>query len=406
MIIRARVIVTMDGDPIEDGAVVTCGDRIADVGRFADIRRRNGGAVTDFGEVAVLPGLINAHCHLEYTLLRGAIPPQKSFAEWIGAINAAKARLQPEDYLRGIDAGFREAAEFGTTAIANYEAFPELLDRIPPPPMRTWWFAEMIDLREKLNVTEILRIMRGGFDREKWRGGLGLAPHAPYTASGSLYSDAADLARRENILLSTHLGESQEEMQMFRDSSGPLFGFMKSFGRQINDCGAGSPLAAILEHMAPDERWIVAHVNELSENDFALLERVARFHIVHCPRSHCYFGHAPFPLQRLCALGFNICVGTDSLASNVNLSLLAELRELQQNEPSVTARELVEMATLRGAAALSQGSNLGRIQSGFLADLIAIPASPSGHGTYDDIVAFEGVVPWAMIAGEVLPPNP
>ena len=91
MIIRARVVVTMDGAPIENGAVAVSGNRIVDVGRFDDIKTRNAGNTVDLGEQVLLPGLINAHCHLDYTCLRGKIPPQKSFTEWIRAINAEKA---------------------------------------------------------------------------------------------------------------------------------------------------------------------------------------------------------------------------------------------------------------------------------------------------------------------------
>src|SRR6266550_8360080 len=147
MIVRARTVVTMDGPPIENGAVAVSGNRIVDVGRFDDIKTRNAGNILDLGEQVLLPGLINAHCHLDYTCLRGKIPPQKSFTEWIRAINAEKATLAPKDYVASINHGFDEAKRFGTTTIANLTAFPELVSRIQAP-IRTWWFAELIDVRD------------------------------------------------------------------------------------------------------------------------------------------------------------------------------------------------------------------------------------------------------------------
>ena len=108
MIIRARTVVTMDGAPIENGAVAVSGNQIADVGKFDQIRARNAGEIVDLGEQALLPGLINAHCHLDYTCLRGKIPPQKSFADWLRAINAEKAKFSPADYLASINDGFAE----------------------------------------------------------------------------------------------------------------------------------------------------------------------------------------------------------------------------------------------------------------------------------------------------------
>src|SRR5437588_3906877 len=108
MTVRARIVVTMDGPPIGNGAVAISGDRVVDVGNFDDVKAGNSGEVVDLGEKTLLPGLINAHCHLDYTCLRGKIPPQKSFTDWIRAINAAKAKLSPEDYIASINEGFAE----------------------------------------------------------------------------------------------------------------------------------------------------------------------------------------------------------------------------------------------------------------------------------------------------------
>src|SRR4029077_17623368 len=92
------------------------------------------------------------------------------------------------------------------------------------------------------------------------------------------------------------------------------------------------------------ERWIVAHLNELAESDFDLLARSAeKFHVVHSPRSHGYFAHSRFPFERLRALGFNICLGTDSLASNDDLSLFAEMRAFQRSEQAVSPSKIFEM---------------------------------------------------------------
>src|SRR5207249_2536047 len=155
MIIRARTVVTMDSAPIENGAVAVSGNRIVDVGKFDEIKTRNAGEAIDLGEQALLPGLINAHCHLDYTCLRGKISPQKSFADWIRAINAEKAKLAAEDYVASINEGFAEAKRFGTTTVANLTAFPELISQINAP-IGTWWFAELIDVRAPERANEIV----------------------------------------------------------------------------------------------------------------------------------------------------------------------------------------------------------------------------------------------------------
>src|SRR5437660_6190078 len=183
MIIRARAVVTMDGPPIENGAVVVEGSRIVDVGNFNEVRAHNSGEVFDLGEQALLPGLINAHCHLDYTCLRGKIPPPKSFADWIRAINAEKAKLSRQDYLASINEGFAEAKSFGTTTIANLTAFPELVAKIHEP-IRAWGFAELIDVREPNRARAIVDLSVESLkSKEPW----GLAPHALFTASENLY---------------------------------------------------------------------------------------------------------------------------------------------------------------------------------------------------------------------------
>jgi len=414
MIIRARAVVTMDGPPIENGAVAVSGNRIIDVGKFPEISARHSGQqLVDLGEQVMLPGLINAHCHLDYTCLRDQIPPKKSFADWIRAINAEKARLSARDYVAAIAEGFAEAKRFGTTTIANLTAFPELISRIHAP-IRTWWFAELIDVRSPERADKLVDL---AVESLKPAANWGLAPHALFTASANLYRRCEEVAHRDHMLLTTHLAESREEMSMFHDGAGPLYDFMKEIGRDINDCGDQTPLDRFLgtvrdSSTAPrsarndkkavrnDTEWIVAHLNELAESDFELLETFrGKFHVVHSPRSHDYFAHSAFAFKRLRDLGFNICLGTDSLASNENLSLFAEMRAFRRSEPAVSPKEALEMVTVNGGRALGRPQILGRIRANYFADLIAIPCGGITD-VFEEILAFAQPVHWIMVNGK------
>jgi cytosine/adenosine deaminase-related metal-dependent hydrolase len=414
MIIRARTVVTMDGPPIENGAIALSEDRIVDVAKFNEIKARHTGEVIDLGEQALLPGLINAHCHLDYTCLRAKIPPQRSFTDWIRAINAEKANLSPNGYVASIHDGFAEARRFGTTTLANLTAFPELIPQIRAT-IRTWWFAELIDIRAPEHAKELVDRAIESFGRARPPGASwGLAPHALFTASKDLYRRCEEIARRQNALLTTHLAESREEMQMFHDASGPLYEFLKSIGRPIGDCGNETPLELFLDLIGsggspnrpraievnrPYPSWVVAHLNELTENDFELLEKSnMRFHVVHCPRSHDYFGHGRFEFERLRSLGFNICLGTDSLSSNESLSLFDEMRAFRTQFPSISPEEVLQMATVNPARALRQDNALGKISCAGYADLLAVPFT--GNDALEEIIAFAGE-PWMMMAGEV-----
>jgi Cytosine deaminase and related metal-dependent hydrolases len=202
----------------------------------------------------------------------------------------------------------------------------------------------------------------------------GLAPHALFTGSKNLYQRCEEAGK--DVLLTTHLAESREEMEMFRDGSGPplqLHG--KYWTCNMGDCGHETPLERFFKvrdsSNAPhssrnDNDWLVAHLNELTESDFELLEKVkTKFHVVHSPRSHDYFGHSPFQSERLRRLGFNICLGTDSLASNESLNLFAEMRAFQRSESEISPKKIFEMVTVNPASALRQQNTLGRIRPGF-----------------------------------------
>lgn len=401
MIYRARIVVTMDGPPIENGAVAVNDGCVQAVGEFAHVDRLYPGEVVDLGEQALLPGLINAHCHLDYTMMRNAIHPHKSFTQWIARINALKRSLEADDYVRAIEQGFRELVKWGTTTVLNIEAFPEVLPKLTAPPIRTWWFYELIDIRQRLPTEELVA---GAFmffkNRPDWLGGFGLSPHAPYTASDELYRLANDCARVTGMPLTTHVAESGEEEAMFRHGSGELYDFMRSLGRSMEDCGGRSSLGRLLENELVHADWILAHVNHCDEND---LERVVRLrlNIVHCPRSHAYFAHQPFAFRALHERGVNLSLGTDSVASNDSLNLFAEMQALQKREPWLRPDDLLRTVTTNSARALQKAGALGQISPGAHADLICVPFGGEAARVYEAIVHHDQPIRWLMVDGKI-----
>ncbi len=414
MLYRCRTLLPMSGPPVANAALVVRGDTIAAVGSWAEVRRDFGGEpVTDLGEQIVLPGLINAHCHLDYSLMRGAIEPDDSFATWVGRINALKRASSDADFLRAIAAGFAEARRFGTTTLVNVESFPALLSRLPqPPPLRTWWCLEMMDLREPVEVEAIAAMTQKFFSTHpSWLGGFGLSPHAPYTASADLYRATREVACRRGIPWTTHLAESRDEEAMFRDARGPLHDFLATLGRPMDDCGQGrSALETLTAGGALGPECLAVHLNTLGPRDFALLAPGAPLHglnVVHCPQSHRYFGHPPFLTERLRhESAINLCLGTDSLASSPSLSLFDEMRAFAAEAGAdLNALELLKTVTLNPARALGQTGRLGCIQPGACADLIALPdddensATASEETLCEKIVSHHASVDWMLVAG-------
>lgn len=403
MILRARIVVTMDGPPIDNGAVLIDGEHILAVGRAADFH--GAGPVLDLGEVALLPGLINAHTHLDYTMLRGAIMPQASFSAWVRRINSIKRSMDADDFLASIARGFDECLRWGTTTACTIESFPELMPRMPDPPIRTWWFYEMIDVRHRITSDDVVAGALSFFQhRSGTLASFGLSPHAPFTASLALYRLANACAQSFSMPLTTHLAESDEEFEMFTAARGPLHEMLSGMQRPMSDCGGHTPFAHLWKAGAINAQWILAHMNQLTEEDFALLAglpRGGRPTIVHCPGTHRYFGRAPFAWQRLDQLGVNLCTATDSLASTDSLSLLAELRRLRAAEPSLSGEQLLRTVTRNPARALRREADLGKIAPGALADLIAVPASGTVAQIHDEIVHFDRPIPWVMIDGQI-----
>ena len=190
---------------------------------------------------------------------------------------------------------------------------------------------------------------------------------------------------------------------MFRDAKGPLHEFLKEIGRDISDFFDETPAEKFLVERVTevDRPYLLVHLNEMLETDFQLFAASkAKLSVVHCPRSHEYFGHSPFQFEKLRELGFNICLGTDSLASNDDLSLFAEMRAFQKEFPNVSAEEILKMVTTHPARALQTENSLGKIATGFAADLIALPITRS-PSTFEEIIQFEQPVTWSMMGGQV-----
>ena len=388
----------MAGEALLGGRVRIREERIVEVGPH--LTALPGESVMDLKDQILLPGLINAHCHLDYTSFKGAIFQKKNFAAWIKTINGLKANFSGADFLQSIDKGFDLLAQSGCTTVFNIEAFPELLLRMPRPPLRTWWFLELIDLRNRLGSDDVLLGALSFFEKHPdWLGGFGLSPHAPYTASIELYRLAKRCSDQLKMPWTTHLAESIEEQEMFLYGKGPLHEFLGSLGRENSDCGQGSALSHLLDFGALSPACILVHLNYLQEYDWQAL-RENRYSIVHCPRCHAYFNHGRFPLERLQETGANICLGTDSLASNDQLDLRAEIRMAQHHYPQVTSREWLQMITVNPAEAIGLPGQLGVIQPHALADLVAFPSAQNSD-PYATVVRSEEEPTFVMINGTI-----
>jgi cytosine/adenosine deaminase-related metal-dependent hydrolase len=392
----------MDHPPIEDGAVAIEGDTILAVGKSAEICAAHSGEVRDLGERVLAPGLINAHCHLDYTRLRGEVEYRGSFTEWILQLVAAKQLHPDKEYIGGIQRGLDWLTRSGTTTVVNIESFPAFIEQTPPTKLRVWWCLELIDLNRaddaKAAATGALEFIAA---HSIGRGGFGLSPHAPYTVSAELYRLCAQYARGRNIPVTTHLGESEEEDDMIRRGTGHMYDYFLRAGRDMSDCKRAGPTQLMSEYGVLGPNCLAAHANCLTPLEVALLRQTGT-HVVHCPKTHRFFNRGMPPLNIWKAQGINVCLGTDSMASNDTLNMIDEMQTLGQMFPRMSSQELLELATVNAAKALNLAGKLGKIAPGAWADLIAVPLDGAGGDPYEAVVYADKAVSFSMVSGEVI----
>ncbi|MEO6183892.1 MAG: amidohydrolase family protein [Verrucomicrobiota bacterium] len=406
MIVRARVILPLCQPPIENGAVVIAGKCIVAVGHWRDLKS-HGGEVFDLGDSIVLPGLINAHCHLDYTDMAGMIPPRKSFSSWIKALLALKAAWSYSEYAQSWINGAKMLLRTGTTTVADIEAVPELLPEVwSATPLRIGSLLELTGVKSRRSPKELLNGAAQKIESlHDTKSFAGLSPHALYSTSPELLQRCGKIGRIKNWLLSTHVAESQEEDEMFVHSRGALFNWLKT-QRDMSDCGKFSPVEQLARYQLLSDKFLAVHANYISENDAALLSQ-SQSSVVHCPRSHEYFGHRKFPYERLTKAGVNICLGTDSLASvakkphqTIELNMFAEMQSFAKQNPAVSAQTILQMATQNGAAALGMNQHIGRVSPRYRADLIALPFAGKFSEAYEATLHHPDTVSASMVEGQ------
>lgn len=406
LLLRARVVAPVAAPPIDNGAVLLSGRRILKVGAWPDVSAMRHQECLDLGDSILLPGLVNAHCHLDYTDMAGQISPTPSFSEWIRAILALKAQRGYSEYALSWLRGAKMLLAHGTTTVADIEAVPELLPEVlSATPLRVCSLRELTGLRGRRPFAEIVgRALEPLAQLQAQGYWVGLSPHAPYSTTPELLRLAARAARQRDWLMAVHVAESAEEFEMFTRARGLMFNWLRS-QRAASDCGVRSPIAHLEREGALGPNLLAIHANYLAPGDAERLG-ASQASVVHCPRSHAYFGHEPFPRSQLERAGVNICLGTDSLATvrrvtrrALELDLFSEMRTATDADRALSPEESVRWATVNGARALHRTGELGEISEGALADLITIPAPRRLRDTYEAIVNHAGPVSGTMING-------
>ena len=374
---RARFVFPGVGQPIPGGIVTLAGGRIVSVGK-----RSAGPRARDLGDVAILPGLINAHTHLEFSHLRKPLgTPNMAFPDWIRAVIAHRA-AEASARRDSLQAGLSECLQSGTAAIGEIATTGWSLDAFTASPIHSTLFFELIGLSDEA-ASERVTLAREHLSLLAASSKIhaGLSPHAPYTVHPELCKQLVELAMRERCPLTMHLAESPEELELLATASGPFRALLEERGVWQSDALPGGlrPLD-YLKWLSRAPRTLVVHGNYLDDDEIAFIaEHDERMSVVYCPRTHAYFGHFEYPLARLLRAGVRVALGTDSRASNPDLSLLAEMRHVARHHTNVSPRDVLRMGTQCGAEALALSESLGSLEPGKNAALTLVRLPSNGH---------------------------
>jgi cytosine/adenosine deaminase-related metal-dependent hydrolase len=355
--LTARYVFPVSGPPLERGLVVIDGDRA--------LALRRGQHTPDFdcGDAAIVPGFVNAHTHLDLTGARGLVSPSPDFTGWLRQVIAYRAGRSKDEVERDISAGIRECARYGTTLVGDIAHEGLSTDPLLAAPLRSVVFRELIGLTADgvARTYEGFRWWRDAFP-ESENCKPGVSPHAPYSVAESLYVRTTI----SGLPLATHLAETQAEAELLEPRIGPFVPFLQELG--VWEPQALAPSTRhVLDLVESSPRGLIVHANFLSPD-----VTISHASVVYCPRTHAAFGHPPHPFREFLASGVRVALGTDSLASNPDLDVLAEARFAHSQYPDVSGETLLRMATLSGAEALGFADVTGSFAVGKSADLAIV----------------------------------
>ena len=381
------------GGPLRRGWVLTSQGRVMACGMGDLPPVRTPTDIRDLGDVAIMPGLVNAHTHLELSWMRNRVPRGLSLPEWASRLMALRRTVGADDAAAIVDA-IREVRVTGTSLVGDVTNTLAAYEPLADSELSGAVFRELlgfhvadaerlvVDTEEQLDALTPLAWLRPS-----------IVPHAPYSVSPDLFHSIASVAGSRPI--SVHLGESEEEIRFLRDGGGPWRDLLNELGvwdPEWTPPGTG-PVTYLERLGLLTSRLLAVHGTHLDREGLAQLATVGAT-VVACPRSNRWTGAGTPPIADFYASGVRVAVGTDSLASVEDLNVFAELAEMRRLAPGVPAARLIESATRQGAAALGFSGEFGTLDAGMHADMIAVRVPPGTDDVEEYLVS--GIEPDAI----------
>ena len=394
----ARHILPVTSAPRRDGAIVVTDGIISRVGTRAEIEADlpDGTPVHDLGSAIVLPGLVNAHTHLELSWLGEGQVPHGDYVDWLRALLELREGSDATRAVGSAERAIRFAVDRGTVAVGDVGNEGWTAPLVARSPLYGVMFHELYglatDRAEATLARAVERMELLAADEDVAAAGdrlcLALTPHAPHTTSTALLRALAGRAAASDEPLSIHVAESAAEVSLLGDGSGKLAELFRERAFAGDDWKppGRSPVEHLTRLGALSEATLAVHCVHVDQLDRSSLQS-SRATVVTCPRSNAALGVGTAPVPELMREGVPVAMGTDSLASAPDLDMFAEMRALREQHPDLSPAAALRMATLNGARALGLGDRLGSIEVGKLAELIVVPCPAETESPLDVLCA-------------------
>src|SRR5437660_8303203 len=408
VIYAARWVLPLISPAIDDGAVAIDGSTIVGVGaRAAIVSRFSNSPVNDFGQAAILPGLINVHSHLELTVMRGFLEREESdFFAWLKKLTGARVAMTSEDLIVSATCGVIEAARAGVTCVGDSSSSgAQTMQALRRIGLRGIVYQESFGpdpKRASENVAQLCDQIGETREYENDLVRVGVSPHAPYTVSAPQLGMISRLAIDEKLPLMMHGAESQAEKLLLLEGRGAFAEGLKKRGIDWK-APRISTIAYLQRQGVLETKPLLAHCINVDETDLDLIKQSGAA-IAHCPKSNAKLGHGCAPFAQFISQGITVGLGSDSVASNNTCDILAEARfatllarfnwdgsprvskgaesvglgegigarpNVRANAP-VTAEQALLAATLDGARALGIDEQVGALAEGMQADIVVV----------------------------------
>lgn len=394
----------MEGPPIPWGWIRILGDKVIQVGSQEDWAPAPGETVTEIPEAVLMPGLINAHCHLELGMARGRLPQGEAFPMWVSRLRKSLEGAVPDQYRQSARLGALECLKHGTTTVVDVGNTGEAMAELAFLPIRSFPYLELIGLDPAVASARMdaARARLAALPPPSDRYHPGVTCHAPYSCSPELMRLAGEAVSLRAGPYTLHVAESAEENAMFKEGRGALLDFCRRIHPGLRLDSLSSPIRFLAGNGLIPSGSLFVHCNLADAADIRILAETGTS-VVHCPRSRSFFNHAAFPAREVLSAGVNLCLGTDSLASNDGLSLFDEMGEFRRNFPDISCRDILAMATTNAAKALGRSGDLGCLRPGSRADFIAVSLRHHpGLDLYEEIVSEAHEVVMVAVGGEAV----